>query len=204
MSEKYNKKDFGSYCDDGLGVVKNKMGWKQKKIKKNVPKIFKENKLDIVTLYNMKIVNYLVVLLNLSNSNYKLYQKPCIKILYIHKDSNNLLKIMLTSIEKGISFLPSKETIFRESKVIYQKVLEKSKYRKILKYHAGNENANNNKQNRKRNIIWCNPPLSFDVKTKVRNYFLNPIKRIFPHVTNLVNCSIVTRNQSKLQLLAKY
>ena len=51
------KKDFGSYCDDGLGVVKNKMGWKQKKIKKNVPKIFKENKLDIVTLYNMKIVN---------------------------------------------------------------------------------------------------------------------------------------------------
>ena len=156
------------------------MGWKQKKIKKNIQKIFKENKLDIVTLYNMKIVNYLIVLLNLSNSNYKLYQKLCIKILYIHKDSNNLLKLMLTSIEKGISFLSSKETIFRESKVIYQKVLEKSDHRKILKYHPGNENANNNKQNRKRNVIWCNPPFSFNVKTKVRNYFLNPIRKNFP------------------------
>ena len=33
ISEKYNKKDFGLYCDDGLGVVKNKSGTKAEKIK---------------------------------------------------------------------------------------------------------------------------------------------------------------------------
>ena len=33
MSEKYNKKDFGSYCDDGLGVVKNKNGLETEKNK---------------------------------------------------------------------------------------------------------------------------------------------------------------------------
>ena len=34
--EKYNKKDFGLYRDDGLGVVKNKSGRKTEKIKKNM------------------------------------------------------------------------------------------------------------------------------------------------------------------------
>ena len=34
----------------------------------------------------MKIVNYLDVLLNLNNSNYKPYHKPDNKILYIHSN----------------------------------------------------------------------------------------------------------------------
>ena len=36
MLEKYNKKDFGLYCDDVLGVVKKKSGLETEKIKKNV------------------------------------------------------------------------------------------------------------------------------------------------------------------------
>ena len=70
ISEKYNKKDFGLYRDDGLRVVKNKSGTETEKIKKNIQKIFKENKLDTVIQCNMKIVSYLDVSLNLSNSNY--------------------------------------------------------------------------------------------------------------------------------------
>ena len=86
ISEKYNKKDFGLYRDDGLGVVKNKSGPETEKIKKNIQKIFKENKLDIVIKCNMKLVNYLDVTLNLNNSNYKPYHKPDSEILFIHKD----------------------------------------------------------------------------------------------------------------------
>ena len=56
--EKYNKKDFGFYRDDGLGVVKNKTRPETEKIKKNTQKTFKENKLDINIQCNMKIVNY--------------------------------------------------------------------------------------------------------------------------------------------------
>ena len=70
ISEKYNEKDFGPYCDDRLGVVKNKSGSEREKIKKNIQKIFKENKLDIVIKCNMKLVNYLDVTLDLNNSNY--------------------------------------------------------------------------------------------------------------------------------------
>ena len=77
----------------------------------------------------MKLVDYLDVTLNLNNSNYKPYHKPDNKILYIHKDSNHLLSILNqihTSIEKRISTLSSNETIFNESREIYQKALEKS------------------------------------------------------------------------------
>ena len=122
ISEKYNKKDFGLYRDDGLKVVKNKSRPETEKIKKNIQKMFKENKLDIVIKCNMKLVNYLDVTLNLNNSNYKLYRKPDNEILYIHKDSNHPLGILNqipTSIEKRISTLSSNETIFNESKEMY-------------------------------------------------------------------------------------
>ena len=111
VSEKHNKKDFGLYRDDGLGVVKNKSGPEIGKIKKNIQKIFKENKLDIVIKCNMKLVNYL------NNSNYKPYHKRDNEILYIHKDSNHPLSILNQipkSIEKRISTLSSNETVCNE------------------------------------------------------------------------------------------
>ena len=119
ISEKYNKKNFGLYRDDRLGVVKNKNGPETEKIKKNIQKIFKENKLDTVIQCNMKIVTYLDVSLDLSNSNYKPYHKPDNEISYIHKDSNHppsILKQIPTSIKKIIPTLSSNETIFNESK----------------------------------------------------------------------------------------
>ena len=63
-SERYNKKYFGLYRDDGLRVVKNKSGPETEKIKRNMHKIFEGNKLDIIIQCNMKIVNYLNVSLN--------------------------------------------------------------------------------------------------------------------------------------------
>ena len=131
----------------------------------------------------MKLVDYWDVTLNLNNSNYKPYHKPDNEILYIHKDSNHPLSILNqipTSIEKRISTLSSNETIFNESKEIYQKALEKSGYRQTLKYHPPNENASNNKRNIKRNVIWFNPPFSANFKTKVGNYFLSLIRKDFP------------------------
>ena len=128
----------------------------------------------------MKLINYLDVTLNLDNSNYKLCHKSDNEILYIHKDSNLPPSILIqipTSIEKRISNLSSNETIFNESKEIYQNALEKSDYRQTLKYRPSNENVSNRKQIRKRNINWFNPRFSANVKTKVGNYFLNLIRK---------------------------
>ena len=103
ISEKYDKKDFELYHDDGLGVVRNKCGRETAKIKKNIQQIFKEDKLYIVIQCKMKIVDYFNVSLSWNNSNCKPYHKPDIEILYIHRDSNHphsILKYIPTLIEK--------------------------------------------------------------------------------------------------------
>ena len=99
----------------------------------------------------MKIVNYWDISLNSNNSNYKPYHKPDNEI-YIHKNSNHpssIIKQIPALIEKRISTLSSNETIFNESKEIYQKALENSSYQQTLNYHPANENFTNNKRNRK-------------------------------------------------------
>ena len=53
ISGKYNKKNFGLYGDNELGVVKNKSGLETEKMKKNIRKIFKENQLGIVIQCNI-------------------------------------------------------------------------------------------------------------------------------------------------------
>ena len=107
-------------------MVKNKSGTETEKIKRNIQKIFKENKLDIVIQCDTKIVNYLDVSPNLNNSNYP----------------PSILKQIPALTEKRISTLSSNETIFNESKNIYQKALEKSGYAQTLNYHPANEIEN--------------------------------------------------------------
>ena len=135
--------------------------------------------LDIVFQCNMKIVNYVDVLLDSNNSNYKPYHKPDNEILYIHKNSNHppsIFKQIPTSIEKRNSTWSSNETIFNESKETYQKALEKAGYWQTLKYHPSTENVSKNK----RNVIWFNLPFRPNVKTKVGNYFVNLVRKHFP------------------------
>ena len=131
---------------------------------------------------NLKIVGYLDVTLNLLNNTYKPFSKPNNKIIYIHKESNHLpstIKQILFSIESRLSSLSSNEKIFNESTPIYQEALKKSGYDDKLKYQK-NTSTTNSKQQRKRNIIWFNPPYSMNVATNVGRFFLNLINKHFP------------------------
>ena len=72
----------------------------------------------------MKIVNYVDVSFNLSNSNYKPYHKLDNEILYIHKDSNHppsINKQIPTPIKKRISTLSCNETILITNQKKYTK-----------------------------------------------------------------------------------
>ena len=121
--------------------------------------------------------------LNLNNLNYKHDCKPDNETLCIHKDSSNspnILKQIATLIEKRIFISSCNKSILNESKDIYQKALEKSRYRQTLKYQPANKNVKNSKLNIKRNVIWINPPFNVNLKIKVGNYFLNLIRKHFP------------------------
>ena len=120
---------------------------------------------------------------NLNNLNYKHDCKPDNETLCIHKDSSdspNILKQIATLTEKRIFISSCNKSICNESKDIYQKALEKSRYRQTLKYQPANKNVKNKKLNIKRVFIWINPPFNVNLKIKVGNYFLNLIRKHFP------------------------
>ena len=182
ISQKYNKNNIGLYRDDGLAMFKNKSGPESEKIKKELQKIFKENGLDIVIQCNIKIVNYLDVSLNLNDGTYRPYHKPDNQISYVHIDSNhpsNIIKQIPLAIESRLSELSSNENIFKESVPYYDQALQKSGYYHNFTYKTNNKN-NKPRNNRKRKIIWFNPPFSKNVKTKIAKLFLDLITKHFP------------------------
>ena len=182
LSLKYNKNDIGLYRDDGLAIFKNISGLKSEKVKKDILKLFKENKFDIVIQCNMKTVNYSDVTLKLENSSYRPYQKKNNQIKCITIESNHLpsiIKQLPLSIKSRLSSLSYSEEIFNDSVTPYQDVLDKSGYKHKLKYNTNIDTASNKKQ-RKRNIISFNPPYSKNVKTNIGKIFLNLIKKHFP------------------------
>ena len=138
----------------------------------------------------MKTVNYLDVTLDFENSTYRPYQKENNQIKYINIKFNNPPSIIKqiskqpiiyhqANLKSRLSSLSSSEEIFDDSVIPYQDALDKSGYKHKLKYKANIYTASNKKQ-RKRNIIWFNPPYSKHVKTNIGKIFLNLIKKHFP------------------------
>ena len=102
----YVKCSIGSYRDDEFSAFKNKSSTQLKRIKKSLQKIFNDFGLEIVAESNLRIVNYLDVILNLNEGSFKLYHKPDDIIQCINKESKhtpNLIKYLPASIEKRLS-----------------------------------------------------------------------------------------------------
>ena len=84
-----NKKDFGLYRDDGLGILRNTSGPEADQKRKNIIKIFKECGLSITCEVNKKIVDFLDVRFNLNDQTYEPYTKLNNELVYINKQSNH-------------------------------------------------------------------------------------------------------------------
>ena len=180
ISEKYNKNDIGWYRDDGLAVFQNISGPKSDRIKKNFQSLFKKYGLEIIIECNKKVVDFLDVTFNLKDGTYKPYQKPDNKISYINVQSNhppNIIKQLPKTIEQQLSNNSSNETIFNKGAPLYEKVLSGAGYNVKLKY---NPNKKTKQKNRKRKIIWFNPPYSKSLVTTVAHYFLKLLDKHFP------------------------
>ena len=184
LSLKYNKTNIGLYRDDGLAVFRNVSGAHCEKIKKEFQKLFRQHGLKLIIKCNLKIVDFLDVTLNLTDSTYKPYHKPNDEICYIHKESNyqsSITKQLPISIETRLSKLSLNEKVFNESVTIYQEALDKSGYKHQLTFQKTSNNDTQRRQ-RKRNIPWFNPPFSNSVATKIGKIFLRLIDKHFsPH-----------------------
>ena len=189
LATKYGKDNIGLYRDDGLAIFKNISGPQADRIRKDITKHFKQHGLNITIQTNLKIVNYLDVTFNLTNESYYPYRKPNNQPLYINTKSNhppNIIKQLPAAINRRISDISCNETEFNKAKPIYEHALRSSGYDQPLTYSDNNNNSNNRpaatrtKKNRKRNIIWYNPPYNKNVQTNIGQTFLKLINKHFP------------------------
>ena len=95
------------------------------------------------------------------------------------------------SIEKCLSQLSSSKDILYETTPYYEQSLTSCGYNEDLTYQQqgeNNENVKNIGKNRKRNIIWFNPPYSKSLKTNIGKYFFRLLNKHFPpgHTKSLI------------------
>jgi len=178
----YGKENIGLYRDDGLAVFKNITGPQADRIRKDITRHFKTHGLNITIQTNLKIVNYLDVTFNLNNGTYYPYRKPNNQPLYINVKSNhppNIIKQLPDSINRRISDISCNEDEFNKAKTTYDDALKSSGYTASLSYNKHRQ-ATRPRRNRKRNIIWYNPPFSSNVKTNIGKVFLKLVSKHFP------------------------
>ena len=156
---------------------------KADRIRKHFHAIFKTNDLALEIECNLKIVNYLEVTLDLNTGTFKPYRKPDDETIYVNAKSNhppNIIKQLPISIEKRLCKLSCSGKIFEEASKHYQEALNKSGHRYKLQYKSNETATNNNNKQRKRKIIWFNPPFSKNVSTNVGKFFLKLLDKHFP------------------------
>ena len=166
------KNHIGLYRDAGLAILKNTSGLEAEQLKKHHEKLIKEKRLDIIIQCNLKITNYLDILpLQKIQRRNQLYSRQ-------FRPPPSIIKEIPQSIEKRLSILSSSKDIFLESSIYYEKCLRSSGYKTKLQYQPKKEN-NQNKREKKRNIIWFNPPYSKSVKTNIGRIFIKLISKHF-------------------------
>ena len=152
-----------------------------KKTLKILQKDFKDKGLQIIIKCNLKIVDYLDVILNLNDGTNRPFHEPNEEAtFFILVESDHPLQIIKKiprSIEKILFFLSSTKEIFENSKDYYEQRLRQCGYNEQLNYTE--ENNETSKKSRKRNILWFNPPYSKSVKTNIGSLFHCLINKIF-------------------------
>ena len=192
------KHQVGLYRDDGLAVV-HLNPRDSENLKKDLCALFEKYGLKITADTNTGTVDFLDVTLNIRTKAYKPFTKPGNRQLYVNRSSNHppsVIKHIPKSIQSRLSTISSNESVFDNSKGIYEKALHEAGHSVNLKYQPNPPNNNNQQKSRKRHIIWYNPPYSINVKTNIGKLFLNLVTKHFPkgHPLN----KIFNRNTLKI------
>ena len=104
------------------------------------------------------------------------FPKPGNTHLYVNTKSNHPLVITKRiphAIQTRLLNISTDQEIFNNSKHEYEKALQEAGHHTDLKYTPKHENNNSRQHQRKRRIIWFNPPFSQHVTTNIG-------KRSFP------------------------
>ena len=181
---------LGLYHNDGLLYIPNSNGPFCSSIQKRIIRAFKFWGFRIEISSNIKIVNFLDVTLDLSNNSYKPFIKTNQNPSYININSNHPknIKQVPKAVNLRICKLSANEKIFQESSKRYIDVLKNSGFKEDFRFlkdditneiNKENNNYDQKNKNRKRKVIWFNPPFCKLVNIDVGKYFLRLIDKHF-------------------------
>ena len=183
LPERCRKRDIGLYRDDGLAVFRGMSGSAVERIRKDITKCFSEHGLRITIQSNLKTVNFLDLMFNLSSGKYYPYRKPNDKPLYINRLSNHpplILKQLPTAISRRLTDISNDAEVFREAAPLYNNVLKDSGFTDNGEYAIRpKEQGPTTKKNRSRKVTWFNPQYSKNVTTRIGQRFLKLIDTVF-------------------------
>ena len=194
INESIKFESIGLYRDDGLAVLKSATGSESERMRKRLIKTFQDNGISIAIQANIASANFLDITLNLSTESYKPYRKPNDQPLYIDKHSNHprhVIKTLPNAISKRISELSSTKKDFEEAVPIYIEAMKQAKHFCQIKYAKEHQQTCKQK-NRKRSIIWYNPPFNNQVSTNIGKEFFKLLRKYLKKTINLINYSTKT------------
>ena len=166
MKSKLPTENFGLYRDDGLGVT-TKSGPAMSRIEKNLHQIFKGMGLKITTTINVKRVEFLDAILDLSSGTRRPYRKPLDTPVYVNANSSHpapVIKQIPRSVQDRLSTLSSTQNEFDAAVPPYREALKKAGYKENIIFEKP---IPAEKKNRSRKCIWFNPPHSMAVETNI-------------------------------------
>ena len=165
--------------DNGLSVIENANGAKLDRLRKDVIAIFHNEGLKITIDTNLTTADFLDVTLDLFTRKYFPYRKPNDSPLYVNASSNhppNILEQVPTMVNTRLSSLPINEDEFNKAKPLYEKSRKSSGFYKNLKLESIQKKLS---RNRKRKVVWFNPPYNAEVKTNIGKVFLKLVRKHF-------------------------
>jgi hypothetical protein len=118
----------------------------------------------------------------LDKESYKPFKKSNHQILYVDKKSNHpptVLKHIPQMVQSRLSTLSKNEQIFRGESKPFKQSLRQAGYNDDLTYVDKNVHNHAKRKNRRRKIIWFNPPFNKEVSTNVAAKFLRLIDKHF-------------------------
>ena len=112
--------------------------------------------------------------LDLTTGKYKPYNKRGNIPLYINVKSNhqpNIIMNLPDNISRRINKLSSDKSVFENSKDFYNSALSNSGFKDKMKFNRDYKRNISENNNRKRKIVWFNPPYSNNVSTIIGKSF---------------------------------
>ena len=151
-------------------------------MRKKVTEFFQYHQLKVTVDINLIQTDFLYVTLNLSTGRYWPYRKPNDQPLYINVQSNHpplITKKLPCMIVKRISKISCDVDAFNRSLPVYEQALEQNGH-KIQPLSFERAAGRKKFRQRRRKVIWFNPPYNNRVSTNIGKSFFYLLRKPFP------------------------